>query len=521
MSSLRSRLLAAASTPVALTVALTLSATVAVSGAALAAPTGVMTVATIGEPPSLDPMSTTADLVGTITQHVFETLYAFDANWTLKPLLAAGDAQVSAEGKVWTIPLREGVKFHDGSVMTSADVLASVKRWLVVSPRGKTVAAVLEEVSAPDSKTLRFTLKKPFAPLGSLLAFNNGAAVVMPTAQAEAEGPLKSFVGTGPFKLLEHKPDQYIRLEAFAGYVSPSGDASGYAGKREAKVAELRFVPTPNAVTRLEGALSGQFLYSDALPAEMKARIVGKAGVKPVVVKPFAWPFMIMNTKEGVMSNATVRRAVQTAVSPEDMLMAAFGDPEFFAVNGPFYGQGTALGSTKGAETFGVADAKKAQLLAKGAGYKGDAIRIMTSTQYDFLYKMSLVAQQNLEEAGFKVDLQVLDWATLVQRRNDPKQWDALFTYHTFVPEPSLITIMNPAYAGWWDTPEKAAALDAFNSDANPSTRAALWGNLQETFFKQAPTLKIGEFYSLAASSDKVEGLNPAPWPYFWNVSVK
>lgn len=516
MTSLRPRLLAAASLSVALTLAGTL-----MSGTVLAAPTGVMTVATIGEPPSLDPMSTTADLVGTITQHVFETLYAFDANWTLKPLLAAGEPVVSGEGKVWTIPLRADVRFHDGAAMTAEDVLASVKRWLAVSPRGKTVAAVLDEVSVVDGKALRFTLKKPFAPLGSLLAFNNGAAVVMPKAQAEAEGPLKSFVGTGPFKLVEHKPDQYIRLEAFAGYVSPAGEASGYAGKREAKVAELRFVPTPNAVTRLEGALSGQFLYSDALPTEMKARINGKPDVRPVVVKPFAWPFMIMNNKEGSLANATLRRAIQSALAPEDMLMAAFGDPEFFAVTGPFYGKGAALASTKGAEAFGTADTGKAKVLAKGAGYKGEPIRIMTSTQYDFLYKMSLVAQQQLEEAGFKVDLQVLDWATLVQRRNDPKQWDALFTYHTFVPEPSLLTIMNPAYAGWWETPEKTAALDAFNSDANPSTRAVLWGNLQDVFFKQAPTLKIGEFYSLAAASQKVDGLNPAPWPYFWNVSVK
>ena len=125
MTSLRPRLLAAASLSVALTFAGTL-----MTGTVLAAPTGVMTVATIGEPPSLDPMSTTADLVGTITQHVFETLYAFDANWTLKPLLAAGEPVVTDEGKVWTIPLRSGVKFHDGSAMGGEDVLASVKRWL-------------------------------------------------------------------------------------------------------------------------------------------------------------------------------------------------------------------------------------------------------------------------------------------------------------------------------------------------------------------------------------------------------
>ncbi|MFP3632948.1 ABC transporter substrate-binding protein, partial [Burkholderia sp. SIMBA_045] len=74
-----------------------------------------------------------------------------------------------------------------------------------------------------------------------------------------------------------------------------------------------------------------------------------------------------------------------------------------------------------------------------------------------------MVAQAQLEMAGFKVDLQVLDWATLLQRRGDDKGWDAFFTYHTFVPEPSLITVLNPSYPGWWDSPAKREALAAFN----------------------------------------------------------
>ena len=86
---------------------------------------GVVNVATVGEPPTLDPMVSTADLVGIITQHFFETLFTFDKNWKVTPLLAEGMPDISPDGKVYTIKLRQGVAFHDGSPMTSEDVVAS------------------------------------------------------------------------------------------------------------------------------------------------------------------------------------------------------------------------------------------------------------------------------------------------------------------------------------------------------------------------------------------------------------
>jgi len=99
---------------------------------------GIITVATVGEPTTLDPMQTTADLVGGIMQHVFETLYTFGDGLTIVPLLAETDAVVGEGGLSLTIKLRQGVRFHDGSVMTANDVLASLTRWRQVADRGKT-----------------------------------------------------------------------------------------------------------------------------------------------------------------------------------------------------------------------------------------------------------------------------------------------------------------------------------------------------------------------------------------------
>src|ERR1041384_3027046 len=89
---------------------------------------GVIDVATIGEPPTLDPMTSTADLVGIVTQHIFETLYTFDKQWNVTPLLAESLPEVSQDGKTYTIKLRTGIKFHDNTAMTSDDVVASLSR---------------------------------------------------------------------------------------------------------------------------------------------------------------------------------------------------------------------------------------------------------------------------------------------------------------------------------------------------------------------------------------------------------
>ena len=89
---------------------------------------GAANLAMVGEPQGLDPMISTADLVGTIMQHVYEPLYIFDGNWNIAPMLAEGMPTVSKDGLTYTIALRKGVKFHNDREMTADDVVASLQR---------------------------------------------------------------------------------------------------------------------------------------------------------------------------------------------------------------------------------------------------------------------------------------------------------------------------------------------------------------------------------------------------------
>ena len=77
-------------------------------------------------------------------------------------------------------------------------------------------------------------MKQPYSPLLNLLAFPNGSPQIMPKQFATAPDPLKDFIGTGPFKLIEYKPDTWVRVDKFAQYVSPLGKTDGYVGQREA-----------------------------------------------------------------------------------------------------------------------------------------------------------------------------------------------------------------------------------------------------------------------------------------------
>jgi ABC-type transport system substrate-binding protein len=110
------------------------------------------TLAMVAEPPTLDPMASTADLVGTIMQHVYEPLYTFDAKWAVVPMLAEAAPKVSADGKLYTIALRKGVMLHSGRELNADDVVASLQRWLEQSPRGKAWAR-RSSTSRPRART--------------------------------------------------------------------------------------------------------------------------------------------------------------------------------------------------------------------------------------------------------------------------------------------------------------------------------------------------------------------------------
>ena len=178
--------------------------------------------------------------------------------------------------------------------------------------------------------------------------------------------PLKEFIGTGPYQFKERKPDQYVLLARFDGYSARKEPPSGYGGKRVALVDELRFLPVPNANTRVEGALAGQFHYADLLPIGALSRLESAQGkVVPLLTPSFGFPYLVFNTKEGSMSQQAVRQAVQTAFGPGEMLAAGFGDTRSFIAEGNHFPKGTPFYSDAGTAKYNERDAKKAKTMER------------------------------------------------------------------------------------------------------------------------------------------------------------
>ena len=78
-----------------------------------------------------------------------------------------------------------------------------------------------------------------------------------------------------------------------------------------------------------------------------------------------------------------------------------------------------------------------------------------------------------------------------------------------------------PTSPGWWDTHLRKQTVEAFSAESDPQKRIALWADVQKAMYEEIPYMKIGDFNAVAAKSKKIEGIEAAPWPYFWNTSIK
>ena len=494
----------------------------ALSGAAGA--DGMFRYATVGEPPSLDQQVVTSDLATTIAHHMFEGLYTFDASNSPVPLLASGDS-VSDDGRTITITLREGVTFHDGSAMDSEDVVASLTRWGEHGSRGGLLFDQVESLEATGPHEIVLRLKAAFGPWKNLMAFINGGPAIYPAEVASAAGaePIgqDGYIGTGPYRFSEWRPNRHVELVRFDDYASPEGEADGYGGRREALFDTLRFVPVPDVGTRVAGLQAGDYDYAESIQGDLYETLDADPAVTTVLNGGPIFGLVFMNSKHGPLAeNFELRRAIQAALDKTPALQVSIGPEQLWRADGSFMPEGNVWHTEAGAEAFSGGDADKAKAMAEEAGYAGEPIKFMVSTNYGFHYDQAVVFTKQLADAGFNIDLQVYDWATLIQNRAEPEAWDLFFTHHGFVPDPILISVMNDDYPGWWATPEKQALKAKFTESSDPAEREALWGELQALIYEQVPTMKTGDIYTYNIASPELTGLDSSTliWPAFWNV---
>jgi len=481
--------------------------------------------ATIGEPPSLDVQMGTATIAAMIGQHMFETLYAFDSAYVPKPLLASGD-KLEDGGRTMVISLREGVHFHNGKELTAEDVVASLKRWGQYGARGKMLMANAVSLEATGKYEVTLKLSEPNGAWRSILAFPNGGPVIYPAdiVTAAAGEPISpdNYIGTGPFKFGEWRPNRYVELvknDAYDGLTTPS---DGYSGAREAKVDSLRFIPVPDVGTRVSGVQAGDYDYAEFISGDLYQSLKDDPSTKIHISGAPIFGLMFMNSKHGPLKdNFALRRAILAALNMEEAMQVAVGEDELWSANGSIFPKGNIWYTEAGTEAYNQGNPEKAKQMAKEAGYDGTPIKLLVSTNYKEHYDRATVFTRQLADAGINVQMVVVDWATLLKLRAQPDQWDMFVTHHGSIPDPILFTVMNDSYPGWWATPEKEALKATFAGTSDLDVRRDAWSKLQALIYEQVPTIKSGDIFSYDIASPKLQGMwdKSMIWPHFWGVS--
>jgi peptide/nickel transport system substrate-binding protein len=485
---------------------------------------GVLRIGNLGEPPSLDPHWGTQTITEVLTNHIFEGLYSLDESYRPTPMLAEGLPTISRDGLTYTFKLRQGVKFHNGKEMTSADVVASLVRWSKRSIYGKSLFAQVADFKTTDKYSVEMKLKEKSAIVLISLAVPNNFGAIYPKEVAEKFPPdqrITEFVGTGPFKLVEWKPDQYIRMVRFDEYKPRVEKQSGYGGAKIAFVDELRWIPVPDAASRAAQLESGDLDVADDLVADAYDRLKANPNVQPVIVKPYYWLVAVFNKKEGLMTNQKLRQAWQAALDIEPIMKTvAGGKSEFYRMDSSLAFQELPAWHTKiSGLPWNEHDKDKARRLLKEAGYKGEPIRFMTTQEYKWMYDFALVSKQQLEEVGFKIDLQVMDWSTLGQRRIQPKEYDVFTTGIGGGYDPTHHVYLTPTWPGWTEDEQIASLIAQLARETDAKKRYDLWVETTKVFYEKVPVARYGDLFGLRATRKAVKGFNDkTERPRFWGV---
>ena len=485
----------------------------------------------------LDPIWTTAYIVRNHGYMVYDTLFAMDDKGAIQPQMV-GKYEVSPDKLTYTLTLRDGLLWHDGAPVTSEDCVASIKRWGAKDSMGQKLMTFVSAFETPDPKTIVIKLKEPTGlVLLGLGKPSSNVPFMLPKRVAETDPnkQIDDFTGSGPFvfKKDEWQPGSKIVYEKFAKYVPRSEPPSGVAGGKVVKVDRVEWRPIRDHQQAVNALIAGEIDYIEAPPHDLYPLINADKNLYQFNWNPLGNQFTFrFNVLHKPFDNPKVRQAILYAFNQEDFLKAVIGDAENYKLCKAMFICGTPLETTAGMDDKLESNMKKARELLKEAGYDGTPVLLMHSTDLQVLTNLAPVAKSLMEKAGLKVDMQSMDWQTLVARRakKDPPDkggWNAFLTSWVSA------DMLNPVMQGFlnagcdkamfgWPCDEKIEKLrDDFAKATDAAKQKEIAAAVQERVAEYPTHVHLGQWYSLGALRKGVEGVVAAPAPVLWNISVK
>jgi peptide/nickel transport system substrate-binding protein len=506
---------------------------------ALPAPAGATTlrVAPHSDLKIVDPIWTTALISVNHGYMIYDTLFALDEKLHVQPQMV-DRYEMSADKLTWTFTLRDGLAWHDGAPVTAEDCVASIKRWGARDAMGQKLISYVAAFAAPDAKTIRMTLKEPYGLVIQTLA-KPGASVpfMMPKRVAETDPgkQITDYTGSGPFifKQDEWRPGEKVVYVKNPKYRPRSEAASGMAGGKIAKVDRVEWIWIADAQTQVNALLAGEIDIIETPPHDLLPLLTADKNIGLFVWNPPGRQYALrFNVLHKPFDNPKVRQAVAYALNQNDMLQSVIGDPKWYQECKSLFPCGSPLESAKGFDDKFGSDFVKARALLKEAGYDGTPIVIMQSTDIVALSNLAPVAKSLLERAGFKVDVQAMDWQTLVTRRTK-KDPPAAGGWHAFLTSWASVDVLDPVAAsflnascdkasfGWPCDTELEKLRDAFARETDPARQKAIAEAVQLREVEYPTHLQLGQYVQPIAFRKGVSGILAGPSIAFWNVEVK
>jgi len=482
----------------------------------------------------LDPIWTTAYITRNYGYMVYDTLFAMDENFKVQPQMV-DKYTVSGDGLIYTLTLRDGLKFHDGTPVRPADCIASIERWSKRDGFGQKTAEMIAEMKAVDDKTFTIRVKQPYPSLiPSLGKLSSNVPFIMPERVAKTD-PFKQItevIGSGPFKFVKDEwvPGNKAVFVKNADYVPRKEPPSWAAGGKVVKVDRVEWVYIPDPATAAAAITAGEVDMWQQLPPDLVPVLQRSPDVVVQNVDPLgSHGILRFNHLQPPFDNPKMRQAVMQIVDQKEYMAAVAGDQKNWRTCYSVYTCGTPLSTEIGADRLkGPRDLAKAKELVKEAGYKGEKVVILDATDQPIVHSQALVTAELLKTLGLNVDLQANDWGTLITRRasKEPIDKGGWNIFHTWIigadlTDPALSLPLRGAgdasWFGWPKNPKIEQLRDAwFTAPADEQKK--LSDQIQVEAFEAVPYVPTGQFVIPTAYRKSLSGVIVAPVAFLWNI---
>ncbi len=486
---------------------------------------------------NLDPIWTTAYITRNHGYMVYDTLFAQDEALNVHPQMV-GNWTVSDDSLVYSFTLRDGLKWHDGDPVTAADCVASIERWGKRDGMGQKLMDFTAELTAVDDKTFTMTLKEPYGlVLDSLGKISSNTPFMMKKEHAETDAfeQVSEVVGSGPFRFVKDEwvPGSKVVYVKNTDYVPRSEPASGAAGGKIVHFDRVEWIYIPDPATAMNALINGEVDLWETPAVDMVPLLEQSPAVDLAVIDPLGTQgWMRPNHLHPPFDNPKARQALLYAVNQAEYLQAIVGDPKLYKECAAYFICGTPNESNVGVEALQSHDQDMARQLLAEAGYKGEKIILMQSTDIPVLNNAALVTAQVLRDIGMDVEVQAMDWSTLTSRRAEKKSpadggWNIFHTYATGADATSPIANIGVSGGGveraWfgWPTDEVTEELrDAFAREPDAAKKKEIIDKLQGRLFDHlVPYVNYGQWFQPVAWRTGLKGVLVSPVPFFWNIS--